>query len=153
MCATISLYIAYGVIYMVCTFFGHKDCPSEIRDQLKQKLIYLIENCGVDEFYVGCNGAFDRLVRLVLMELKTLYPIRYSVVLAYMPQKKTDEDLSDTIYPEGLEKTPLRYAIGERNKWMIRCADYVVTYIRYTASNAANFAEFAKRRGKIIIAL
>ena len=62
MCATISLYIAYGVIYMVCTFFGHKDCPSEIRDKLKQKLIYLIENCGVDEFYVArCHGGQDAL--------------------------------------------------------------------------------------------
>ena len=37
----------------VCTFFGHRDCPSSIKPKLREVLIDLIENHAVDMFYVG----------------------------------------------------------------------------------------------------
>ena len=52
-----------------CTFFGHRECPTDIRPKLRELLIDLIENRSVTMFYVGRNGAFDRLVRSVLREL------------------------------------------------------------------------------------
>ena len=47
----------------VCTFFGHSDCPSTVAPKLRSVLIELIENHGVDVFYVGNQGNFDRMVR------------------------------------------------------------------------------------------
>lgn len=47
----------------VCTFFGHRDCPSSIEPNLKQALIHLIDAQSVDTFYVGNHGAFDAMVR------------------------------------------------------------------------------------------
>ena len=32
----------------VCTFFGHRDCPSSIEPNLKQALIHLIDAQSVD---------------------------------------------------------------------------------------------------------
>ena len=128
----------------VCTFFGHRDCPSSIRPKLREVLIDLIVNQSVDMFYVGNKGAFDRLVRYVLRELLREYPqINYTVVLERMPGKQDEdypEDFSDTMLPEGIEESPPRFAISWRNKWMLRQSDYVVTYITHSRGGAAQFA-------------
>ena len=96
-----------------CTFFGHRDCPETIKPYLREVLVDLITNQGVDTFYVGNQGRFDVTVRSVLRELEQEYPeIHYAVVLAYMPGKKNEyDDFSDTILPEGIETVHLRYAI------------------------------------------
>ena len=141
----------------VCTFFGHRDCPETIRPKLHAALVELIEEQGVDSFYVGNHGTFDRMVRSLLRELSERYPhIRYSVVLAYVPQMWDEfdqRDFSDTMVPEGVETVPPRFAIAWRNKWMLREADYVVTYITHGWGGAAQYAEMAERQGKTIIRL
>ena len=140
-----------------CTFFGHHDCPSTIKPKLREVLIDLIENQSVDMFYVGKNGAFDRLVRSVLRELVQEYPqINYAVVLERMPGKQNEdypEDFSDTMLPEGIENVPPRFAIVWRNKWMLSQSDYVVTYITHSWGGAAQFAEMAERQKKTVINL
>ena len=140
-----------------CTFFGHRDCPSSVKTKLRDTLIRLIEEHAVDMFYVGRQGAFDRLVRSVLKELESLYPhIRYAVVLERLPVKEDDSillDYSDTILPEGGETVHPRFAILWRNNWMLRQSDYVVTYITHPCGGASLFAEKAKRQRKFVINL
>ena len=135
-----------------CTFFGHRDCPETIKPKIRTAVIDLIENHGVTMFYVGNQGNFDRMVRSVLKEVTTAYPeVGYAVVLAYMPSaKKSADDFSDTLLPDGIEKVPKRFAISWRNKWMIEHADYVVTYVTRLFGGAAQFSALAKSRGKII---
>ena len=141
----------------VCTFFGHSDCPSTVAPKLRSVLIDLIENHGVDVFYVGNQGNFDHMVRSALKELAEIYPhIRYAVVLAYMPGKRdarTDFDYKNTMLPEGIEAVHPRFAISWRNKWMIRQADYVVTYITHSWGGAAHFSDLAEKQRKVIINL
>ena len=134
---------------MVCTFFGHKDTPKEIEPTLRSTLIDLIENKNVNVFYVGNNGSFDSMVCRQLEDLSQTYPITYSVVLAYLPTEKNKYDnLTNTIYPEGLETVPKRFAISWRNKWMIQQSDIVVTYVTHNFGGAAQFKEMAVRMGK-----
>ena len=67
----------------VCTFFGHREITQNIEPVLKKKLIELIEQKGVNQFYVGNHGAFDFTVKRALKDLKTYYPhISYAVILA-----------------------------------------------------------------------
>ena len=124
---------------------------------MRSTLIDLIENHGVDLFYVGNHGDFDAMVRRVLRELSAKYPIRYHVVLAYMPEKRDEyrlTDYSNTILPEGIETAPKRFAITYRNKWMIEQSDFVVTYVVHDAgSGAAQFKKLAELKGKTIIEL
>lgn len=47
-----------------CTFFGHHDCPSSIKEKLYETIIDLIENHDVSMFYVGNHGSFTRLLGL-----------------------------------------------------------------------------------------
>ena len=139
---------------MVCTFFGHKDTPKEIEPTLRSTLVDLIENKNVNVFYVGNNGKFDLMVRRQLEDLSKTYPITYCVVLAYLPNEKNKHDnLTNTIYPEGLETVPKRFAISWRNKWMIQQSDIVVTYITHNFGGAAQFKEAAERLNKHVIKL
>ncbi len=89
--------------------------------------------------------------------MQLAYPhIRYAVVLAYMPGERAaldTADYSDTIYPDGLESTPLRYAISKRNRWMLRQADTVGTYVTYSTGGAAQFKALAEKKGKRVINL
>lgn len=145
------------MIVLVCTFFGHRTAPDSIQPVLHDTLINLIEIKGVDTFYVGNQGGFDSMVKKELKELAEIYPhIKYSVVLAYMPGKRDEFDItdySDTMYPDGLESVPRRFAIDKRNRMMIEWSDIVVTYVCYSNGGAAKFKEIAEKKGKQIINL
>ena len=139
---------------MVCTFFGHKDTPKEIEPTLRSTLIDLIENKNVTVFYVGNNGNFDTMVRRQLENLSQTYPITYNIVLAYLPTKKSEyDDYTNTIYPEGIETIPKRFAISYRNKWMVEQSDIVITYVVRTYGGAWQFKAMAERQGKLVIEL
>ncbi len=136
-----------------CTFFGHRDCPDSVKQKLKDTLVQLITENGVDSFYVGNQGNFDALVYRVLCKLRNIYPhIVVTVVLAYMPTKEIANRYgSDAILPEGIEAVPKRYAISWRNKWMIDQSDYVVTYVTRPFGGAASFAEMSMKASKTVI--
>lgn len=140
-----------------CTFFGHRQCPVSIRPALKRCLEDLIVHYGVTMFYVGNQGAFDSIVRSVLRELAEQYTnITYAVVLAYLPSEQKDDlaqyqDYTDTMYPEGIETVPKRFAIDWRNRWLLKQADYVVTYITHSWGGAAQYVELAAKKNKAVI--
>lgn len=138
---------------MTCTFFGHRDTPESIRPILRATLIDLIENKGATRFYVGNNGLFDAMVTWQLRRLKSDYPhIDYAVVLTYLPTKAQTDD-TPTLYPESQESALPRYAISKRNHWMLRQADYVVTYVNTTIGGAAKFQTLAQKKGKTVVNL
>ena len=141
----------------VCTFFGHSNATRELEPRIREVIEHLIREKHADCFYVGNNGSFDYMVRKVLKELATKHPhIRYSVVLAYLPQGKDELnifDYSDTIYPEGLEGVHPRYAICKRNEWMIEKADVVVTYVTHDYGGANRYKKLSMRKKKRIIEL
>lgn len=133
-----------------CTFFGHRTVSSKVYDVLYKEIEVLIREHGVDSFYVGNNGDFDIEVRRALRELKKEYPeIKYSVVLAY-PPANDGWDYSDTIYPEGIELVPKRFAISWRNEWMLKQSEYVIAYVKRTVGGAYKFFEMAQKKKKTI---
>ena len=124
-----------------CCFFGHREVTHNIRPKLTAVIEKLITEDGVTDFYVGHQGQFDSMVFYVLKELKAKYPqIRYTVVLAYMP----DEHIKglygeDTLFPDGMETVPKRFAISKRNDWMIKHSDVAVCYVWKVTGGAAKF--------------
>lgn len=141
---------------MTCTFFGNRDTPQEIEKCLYQTIIRLITQEGVDLFYVGTHGRFDRMVYHCLQKVKQQFPfIQYFVVLAYLPKEKEEFEYlwEETLYPEGLERVPYRLAIIKRNEWMLERADFVITYTAHTQGGAGRFADLAEEKGKTVISL
>ena len=134
-------------------FFGHRDVTHDIRAKLQFIIEQLITEKQIYNFYVGHQGQFDSMVRSVLKELKVKYPhIRYTVVLAYMPDEHIKEVYGeDTLYPDGLETVPRRFAISKRNDWMIQHSGYAVCYVHKITGGAAKFREKAERKGLKVI--
>ena len=136
-----------------CCFFGHREVTHNIRDKLTALIEKLITEDGVTDFYVGHQGQFDSMAYSVLKELKAKFPhIRYTVVLAYMPDEHIRELFGeDTLFPDGLETVPKRFAISKRNDWMIQQSDYAVCYVHKITGGAAKFREKAEKNGLRII--
>jgi len=129
-----------------CTFFGHRRCYRLDRNRLKIEIEKLI-NGGVDTFYVGNHGEFDSEVYSALKEMRKEYPhIKVFVTLAYLPDKNSIEN-PDSIYPEGLESVPPKFAIDKRNRIMIAQADFCICHIDHTWGGAYKYWQIAKKRG------
>lgn len=137
---------------MTCCFIGHKDTPQSLFPAVMFKIAELID-MGADTFYVGHNGAFDRMAyntirgRIELLNEK----LNLNVVLAYIPKPGERPEYEYTVYPEELEKVPKRFAISKRNEWMIDRSDIVVCHVTKTFTNARKFRDYAIRKGKTII--
>ena len=139
---------------MTATFFGHGDAPQEIFLTVETLLKNLIEKEGVHRFYVGNHGNFDRIVSNILSKLRVIYPqITCYVVLAYMPQAKTENAWQNlnTILPYEIAAAIPRFAISKRNEWMLENSEVVVTYVRRSFGGAAKYKEMAIRKRKRVI--
>ena len=132
-----------------CCFFGHREVTHNIREKLTAIIKKLITEENVTEFYVGNQGQFDSMVYSVLKELKANYPdIKYTVVLAYMPDEYIKEVYGeDTLFPDGLENVPKKFAISKRNDWMIQESGFAVCYVHKITGGAAKFREKAEKKG------
>lgn len=134
-------------------FFGHRDVTHDIRAKLQFIIEQLITEEQINSFYVGHQGQFDSMVYSVLKELKAKYPqIRYTVVLAYMPDSYIKEVYGeDTLFPDDMESVPKKYAISKRNDWMIQHSDYAVCYVHKITGGAERFREKAEMKGLKVI--
>lgn len=144
---------------MTVTFFGHKDAPDTLKPAIKENILQLLDKYPGCTFYVGSNGGFDRMVISVLTEISENVPdLSYAVILAYLPKGNKDLCLDYTkfltIFPDGIENAPRRFAISYRNDWLVKHTDIAVCYItRSRGSGAAQFVEKIHRKNKEIINL
>jgi hypothetical protein len=137
-----------------CTFFGDCDCSESVQSKLQTVLVELIEYCGVDQFYVGQQNAFDAMVLDILQKLASEYPyIRYDVVYEKLPGKYEQVKTSPIIFPDGLKNTPSQFALSQLNEWMLQKANYVVTYVTHSWDDTAQYGEKAAHQGKIVLNL
>lgn len=139
---------------MVVTFFGHRDAPPWIRASLRDTLVSLIEKENATLFYVGNHGDFDRIALSVLRSLKSIYPhIRFCMVLAYMPHQQNFPPDVETLLPAQSVQSPPRFAIENRNCWMLENSDTVITYVTHSFGGAVKFKERAIAAGKRVFEL
>ena len=138
---------------MVCTFFGHKDAPDSVKEKLKNEILRLTSEKNV-EFYVGNNGNFDYYVQNVLYEISKIQPnIKFSVVISYLNERIISDIKNSTVFPEGLEKVPPRYAISKRNDWLIKRANIAIVFVKNRFTNSYRWMDKAQRKGIKVINL
>ncbi len=136
-----------------CTFIGHRDSSINLYDKLYCEIEKMIVRENVKNFYVGTNGNFDKIVYNILSKLKDKYKIQINVVLAYLNLKKENIyfDINETIFPDILEKTPLRFAINKRNEYMIKKSQYIICCVDNTFTNSYKYVEMALKNNLRII--
>lgn len=139
---------------IICSFFGHREVWCDLSMPLEEAIRRAITEYGATEFWVGGYGAFDSAASGVVRRLKKEYPgISLHLIYAYLPHK---EDVlsavyDSTIYPEGLELVPRRFAISKRNQWIVNNSDLVIAYVNHNYGGAYTAFRFAKKKGIPII--
>ena len=118
----------------MCCFIGHRDVKAsqELKVLLKEKIIALIKEKGVQYFLFGSASKFGELCLQTVTELKKQYP---EIVRVYVRAKErylTEErkksllkDYDDTIMPTGVENAG-RATYVKRNQAMIDASTYCV---------------------------
>lgn len=143
---------------MTCALFGHHNASDSITAPLNAMLEYLIETEHIEKFLVGNQGNFDRIAFRVLTQavIPKYFWVEYRVILAYMPSVRPPDPIyhpEETLYPEGLESVPPRFAISHRNRWMVDQSDIVLAYCRYSTGGTSSIVDYAKKKGKQVMYL
>lgn len=143
---------------MVITFCGHAKFYDY--EKTESKLLSLLDKLVGDkdaELFVGVYGNFDSFVFNCAKKYKLIHPnARIMLIIPYPDASKyitppyiTTKDYDEIIYP-GLEDKPQRFAITYCNKWMVDCADIVISYVTHTFGGAYKTYTYAKRKRKKI---
>ncbi len=136
---------------MIITFCGHS--LFEGNEKLKLKILKTIErvtNSTDATFYLGGYGGFDNFARLCCMEYKKTHPNSKLIFVtpylneAYLRFRNEYNYYDEILYPN-LETKPLKYAIIERNKWMVKNSNFLISYVTNSWSGAGKTLEFAKK--------
>lgn len=140
-----------------CFFIGHRDTPETVYPSLLEAVRKHIAEYGVTQFIVGRYGAFDKLAAKAVIEAKKEYQeVSLSLLLPYHPSERVFEvpdGFDDTIYPEGMERVPHRYAIIRANRYMVDNVDYIIAYAWQPGSNAIRLIEYANRKKRFVMNL
>ncbi len=137
-----------------CAFFGHRDYNYIFyKDKIKAIIIDVIENHGVQEFYNGFRGNFDRICVEIVFALKAHYPdLKNIMVQSYHNHKNfvLPKCFDESVYL--LEKrVPPHYAIFYTNQEMIQRSDFIISGVCYHYGGAYTAHEFARGQQKIIL--
>lgn len=135
----------------ICTFFGHSKVNGDISEKLTEAIRTVIEKHGVTTFWCGGYGEFDAMAARTAYKLKSEYPyIKVILIRAYMPRKNDfiPEYYDETLYPDGLEIVPYRFAISHRNRWMVKNSDVVIFYITHQYGGAYAAYQYANKNKK-----
>ena len=136
----------------ICAFFGHHELWRDVNTELELAVRHAInEGCSI--FWCGGYGTFDQCAAGTVKRLKTEFPdLHLELILAYLSQSKIIPDLYDrTMYPDGLESVPQRFAISKRNRWMVQNCDLVITCVDHGYGGAyAAFCQAARQQKKIL---
>ena len=136
---------------MICTFFGHKNAGSDVKEKIKHTVERLIKD-GVVDYYVGNNGNFDYYVQVVLTEImKNQSDVHLTVVLSNLGERALAANQECTLFPEGFEMALPRFAISKRNDWLIKNSQIAVIYVNNNFTNSYKWMEKARKKGLKII--
>ena len=154
-------------IDFACCFTGHrivaKDDMPKLSEDLLNTIEQLITENDVKYFCAGGALGFDTMCAKAVLELKEKYPhIQLILILPCKNQTEKWKEKDVIIYNEILNKCDNYIYVSEqytkdcmlkRNRKMVDCTKYVVTYLRRNFGGSAYTKNYAESQGKTIISL
>lgn len=135
-----------------CFFIGHRDAPESIFPMLLHEVERHIAEYGVKDFYVGHYGRFDGMAAKAVITAKLQYPeIKLIMLLPYHPFEQpipTPKGFDGTLYPNGMEKVPKRFAIVRANQDMVKNSTHLIAYVKHFMGGSGRVLEYAQKREK-----
>ena len=138
---------------MVAVFCGHSHLTGTQAEMeiFLEKTIEALAQEGVEEFWSGGYGDFDRLAARTVWRMKERFPrIKSVLVLAYLNRGEPDYFYDETLYPP-LETVPKRLAIIRRNEYMVERADVVVSGVTRSFGGAFYTHSYALGKKKRMV--
>ena len=141
----------------IACFAGHSLlCDCTIIERIMDCAEYYICTEGINEFWVGSYGDFDRYAQKAINKLKSRYPyIKLVYVVPYLSKIKKENKawyakvFDETMVADIPKQTPMRYRILKTNQYMVDHADLLICYVEYEWGGACKTLEYAKRRNHI----
>lgn len=143
---------------LIITFCGHSSFDKRAKDYGLYELLCNSINGRPVEFYLGGYGKFDEYALLTAIEYRKKHDnAKICFITPYLDKGYSKislyKDVVDgIIFPE-LESVPKKFAIVKRNEWMVKKADIIFAYVKYSWGGARTTFEYAKRQRKKIINL
>ena len=141
----------------ICGFCGHRLVTHDISEQVRDIIINLIENEGINTFYSGSMGEFDNLCEKTIRDLKKIYNnIKLCRIMPYHMLSVNNNPeyyyrLFDEIIVPDFENTHYKKAITMRNRWIADCSDFLICYTRYESGGAYNTRRYAEKTNTHVI--
>lgn len=140
--------------------FGHREQYMQIDNLLKNTVLKLIAEDGVDVFYTGGMGDTDKAFFATVRSSQKKYKnIKLILVKPYFSNelnsnKEYYEDYyDDIIIPDSVIGVHYKSAIQMRNQWMIDNSDFVISCVHRDFGGALKAVKYAERTGKTVISL
>ena len=150
-----------GALYcMKIAFCGHSDYVPCANDECLA-MEFLFQNIPCDEeceFFLGEYGSFDSFAYGIAKKYKKNKPTAKLIFVTpyisneYLKRHDVDNRFDLVIYPE-LEKSPPRFAIAKRNKWIAKNTDILICFVNRKLGGAYTMLNYAKKYSKIIFNL
>ena len=138
---------------MIITFFGHSDFVGSA--SLEEKLLAILRdqiNDSEAELLLGDYGGFDRFVYDCVRKYKKENTgVKLVLVTPYIDRKRKEYGKYDEIVYPPLENVPYKFAIVERNKWMVDQADVIILCVEREYGGAFQAVKRARKKNKRII--
>ena len=146
---------------MIITFCGHADFFHT--KQMEKKVLSILEDVVGNrsaDFYLSHYGAFDHFALHCGKLYKQSHPnISLLSITPYFPNSyrntrisRSCDDYDDIIYPP-LEQVPYKFAISHCNQWMVRQADFIISYINHDWGGAYQTYRYALKHKKRVLNL
>ena len=146
---------------MKIAFFGHAEIYNS--PELENRLIYTIKDVigrGECELFFGGYGMFDSLAyRCCRMLKESGHSLKLVFVTPYISESYLKNQVEakllcfdEVIFPP-IEKVPNKFRISARNRYMVECADIVITLVNREYGGAYSAYLHAKKSGKKVINL
>lgn len=133
----------------VCFLFGHRDAPTSIQQKIEEAVEHHYLEHGVGHFVVGGYGSFDRMAAGAVKAVKQRHSdICLSLLLPYHPAERpveTPPGFDGTLYPEGMENVPRKFAIVRANQYMVKNADTIICYVKHFGNTRVLLEQAWKR--------
>lgn len=142
---------------MIVTFCGHADANTHCVDIAKLNSIF--DNLPTDSeivLYLGGYGKFDafaykycKAYQQINSNVKLIFVTPY-LNEKYLKRHEIDRYYDGSVYLD-IEKVPKRFAILQRNRKIVDCADLIICYIARNYGGAYQMYEYANKHKKNII--
>lgn len=137
----------------ICSFCGHRDVfEADVSERAEKKITALIRD-GFTTFYSGGMGDFDIICERIVRAIKKKNDnIKLCLILPYMKDSVNKGQiyyhaLYDEIIVPDLGNPHYKRAITERNHWMVKNSDMILSYVFRETGGAWTMLKYAEKSG------